>query len=104
MTDNANLVLDQFRADAADFIQAVDSIAAIEREAFLARVSHCLAQLYRSALDLPIVEPDTTGTDDTPFATEEWSELCNSLRSKIGPLDAYWEIVDSANKESPVQG
>ena len=104
MTDNAHLVLDRFRVDAANFIQTVDSIAAIERDAFLIRVSHCLAQLYRSALDLPSVEPDTTGTDETPFATEEWANLSNSLRSKIGPLDAYWGVFDSTKNESPVQG
>jgi hypothetical protein len=86
MTDNAHLVLDRFRADAANFIQTVDSIAAFERDAFLISVSHCLAQLYTSALDLPTVEPDTTSTDETPFATEEWANLCNSLRSKIGGL------------------
>ena len=103
MTDNVHLVLDRFRAAAANFIQTVDSIAAIEREAFLARLSHCLAELYRSALDLPAVEPDTTGTDETPFATEEWTKLFNSLRGKIGPLDAYWGIFDSTENESPVQ-
>ena len=104
MTDNEHLVLDRFRAAAANFIQTVDSIAAMESEVFLARLSHCLAELYRSALDLPTVEPDTTGTDETPFATEEWANLSDSLRSKIGPLDAYWGVFDSTENESPVQG
>jgi hypothetical protein len=97
-------VLDRFRAAAANFIQTVDSAAAIEREAFLARLSNCLAELYSSALDLPAVEPDTTDIDETPFATEKWAELCSSLRGKIGSLDAYWGIFDSTENQSPVQG
>ena len=104
MADNVHLVLDRFRAAAANFTQTVDSVAAMERDAFLGRVSHCLAELYSSALDLPATEPDTTSIDETPFAAEKWAELCNSLRSKIGPLDAYWGIFDTTENESPVQG
>ena len=54
------------------------------------------------------MKPDTAGIDETPFAAEKWAELCNSLsgklRSKIGPLDAYWEVFDSTENEPPVQG
>lgn len=103
MTENIQLVLDRLREAAANFVHTVDSSSAMEREAFLARLSHCLAELYSSALDLPAVEPDTTGTDETPFATEKWAELYNSLRGKIGPLDAYWEIFDSTERNSAVQ-
>jgi hypothetical protein len=108
MSDNVHLVLDRFRAAAAEFIQTVDSVGAMEPDAFLGRLSHCLAELYSRALDLPAVEPDTTGIDETPFAAEKWAELCNSLRgrlrSKIGPFDAYWGVFDSTENESPVQG
>jgi Domain of unknown function (DUF5063) len=104
MTDNVHLELDRFRAAAENFIQTVDSVAAIEREPFMARLSHCLAELYSSALDLPAVEPDTTSIDETPFDTEKWAELCNALRGKIGPLDTYWKIFDSTENEPPVQG
>jgi Domain of unknown function (DUF5063) len=104
MTDSAHPVLDRFRAAAASFIHTVDSVAGIECDAFLQRLSHCLAELYCTALDLPAVEPDTTGTDETPFATEKWAELCNSLRGRLGPLDAYWGVFDSTENESPVQG
>jgi hypothetical protein len=104
MTDNVHLVLDRFRAAAGNFIQTVDAVAAMERDAFLARLSHSLAELYSSALDLPSVEPDTTGVDETPFAKEKWAELYNSLRGKIGPLDGYWRIFDSTDDAPPVQG
>jgi Domain of unknown function (DUF5063) len=104
MTDNVLIVLERFRAAAENFIQTVDSVAAMDRDTFLPRLSHCLAELYSSALDLPAVEPDTTGTDETPLAAEKWAELCSSLRGKIGPLDAYWGIFDSTENESPVQG
>jgi hypothetical protein len=104
VTDNVHLVLDRFRASATKFIQTVDSLAEIPRDVFLACLSHCLAELYSSALHLPAVEPDTIGSDEPQFATEKWVKLSDSLREKIGPLDAYWEIFDSTENDSPVQG
>lgn len=104
MSENANLVLNRFRAAATTFIQIVDSAADIEREAFLSRVGHSLAELYSSALDLPVVKPGTNSIDKAPFAKEAWAELCGSLSEKIGPLDSYWRIFDSTEEESPVQG
>ena len=67
MTDKLHLVLERFRAAAANFIEAVDSMDAIEREAFLSRLSHSLAELYGRALDLPIAGPATTGVDEAAF-------------------------------------
>jgi hypothetical protein len=104
MSDSSDCVLRRFRAGATTFIEAVDSASNLERDVFLATISRCLAELYSSALYLPAVEPDTEGTDETPFATERSAELCNSLRGKIGPLDAYWTIFDSTENGAPVQG
>jgi hypothetical protein len=103
MTMNADPVMERFRAAAANFIQVVDSIAVIEREAFLARLSHCLAELYTSALDFPAVQPDTSSIDETPFAKEECNELYHLLRSKIGSFDGYWRVFDSVENLPPVQ-
>ena len=52
---------------------------------------------------MPPVKPDTSGTDELPFSTDKWDELRQSLREKIGPIDAYWEIFDSTEKQEPVQ-
>jgi hypothetical protein len=104
MTDDVHLKLDRFRAAAENFMQTVDSVAAMEREPFMARLSHCLAELYSSALDLPAVEPDTTSIDETPFDKEKWAEQFNALKGKIGSLDTYWKIFDSTENEPPVQG
>jgi hypothetical protein len=104
MADNVSPVSRRFREAAINFIQTVDSVVAMERDAFLAHLSHCLAELYASALDLPAVKPDTTSIDETPFAKEEWAELFNSLREKIGSIDGYWEVFDSTEKTAPVQG
>jgi len=104
MTDNISIVLDQFRRAARNFIQTVDSAADMQLEAFLSGVSRSLAELYSSALQLPAVEPDTSGIDTTPFAIEAWAKLYNSLREKIGSLDGYWRTFDSTDEDSPVQG
>jgi hypothetical protein len=104
MSDNLSPVLLRFRSAAADFIQAVDSTSQMECEPFLARVSHCLAELYSSALHLPPVEPDTAVASDSPPVNDELTELFRSLKQKIGPLEEYWEIFDATAKEAPVQG
>ncbi len=75
----------------------------MQSDAFLSAVSHCLAELYSSALCLPAVTPDTTSTDETPFAKHEWTELYRSLREKISPFDGYWRVFDSTEKAAPVQ-
>src|SRR5215472_2839354 len=103
MSDDSEL-MQRFRAAANKFIEAVDSAPHLETETFLANVSHRMAELYSVALSLPPVEPETTGTDGAPFQTDEWNELRRLLKEKIGPLDAYWEIFDSTEKQEPVQG
>jgi hypothetical protein len=103
MTDHAEL-MKRFRTAATKFIDAVDSAPQLEREAFLAGVSRSMAELYAVALSLPSVKSDTSGTDERPFPTDKWNDLRQSLREKIGPIDAYWEIFDSTEKQEPVQG
>jgi Domain of unknown function (DUF5063) len=63
-----------------------------------------LAELYSVALHLPVIEPDTAKTNETPFPTEAWAGLFHSPREKLGPLDMYWELFDSTKKEDLVQG
>jgi len=85
-------------------MQTVDSVAPIEREPFIARLSHCLAELYSAALNLPAVEPDTTSIDETSFDKGKWAEQFVALRDTIGSLDTYWRVFDSTENKPPVQG
>ena len=94
----------RFRAAETKFIEVVDSAPHLETEAFLASVSHSMAELYSIALSLPAVEPETTNLDGVSLRTDKWDELRRSLREKIGLLDTYWTIFDSTEKEEPVQG
>jgi len=103
MTDHTE-VLRRFRTAATKFIDAVDSAPQHEREAFLAGLSRSMIDLYGVALSLPSVKPETSGTDGPRLPIEKWNELRQSLREKIGPFDAYWEIFDSTKNEPPVQG
>jgi hypothetical protein len=108
MADSVHLALERFCAAAANFIQTVDSMVAVDREPFLVLLSDSLSELYSAALHLPAVEPDTVGDDEESLAPEEWArlslELANLLREKIGPLDTYWSVFDSTENESPGQG
>ena len=96
--------LHRFRSVATNFIQTVDSAAQMERDPFLTRIGHCLAELYSTALHLPPVAPDTTTVTDRSPVKDELEELFHSIRQKIGPLDEYWEIFDATAKDAPVQG
>jgi len=44
--------------------------------------------------------------ESTPEAaaahTEEWTKLSDNLRQILGPLDGYWEVFDSTQKEEPI--
>ena len=104
MDDNRGLGLHRFRVAATHFIETVDSSPRLERGIFLSSVSRCLAELYSSALDLPAVEPDTAAAGETPFPTAQWAGLFQSIKEKIGPLDAYWTVFDSTEKEAPAEG
>jgi Domain of unknown function (DUF5063) len=104
VNDNIHSVLDRFRATATKFIQTVNSAAEIPRGAFLGRLGQSLAELYSSALHLPVGELDTSSTDEPQLDREKWAKLTDSLRQKLGPLDAYWEIFDSTENGSSVQG
>jgi hypothetical protein len=84
MPGNVPIVLDRFRSAATNFIQTVDSSRTVEREVFLASVSHRLAELYHYALDLPAVEPETASIDETPA-----SSLCVCCRSVRWPCSSY---------------
>ncbi len=103
MSDNIEL-MHRFGASAMKFIELVDAAPHFETEAFLANVSHSMAELYSVALSLPVVEPETTDTNEAPFQTDRWAELRRSLEKKIGPLDTYWTIFDFTEKQEPVQG
>jgi hypothetical protein len=104
MNNNLDSVLQRFRAAAAKFIETVDLLHQLERDAFLADMSRCLSELYCSALYLPAVVPDTTTIDETPFPIDEWKTLERSLTEKIGPIDSYWQVFDSTENADPVQG
>lgn len=104
MGDNLGPALQRFRVAATNFIETVDSLSNLERETFLSSVSRCLAELYSSALHLPVVEPETAMADETLFPTEQWAALLQAIKDKIGPQDAYWQVFDSMEKEAPVEG
>lgn len=104
MNDTYGPLLERFFASAMRFVECVDSASTLERDAFLVRVGRCLAELYCTALDIPVVESETERPDDTPFPMEQWRAQYDSLREKIGDRDTYWVVFDSTEKEEPIQG
>lgn len=103
MRDNIELMR-KFRDAAKKFIETVDSAPHLETEAFLAILSHNMAELYCNALALPAVEPQTTNSEGSAFQSDKWDELRHSLKEKIGSLDTYWTVFDSTERQEPVQG
>jgi hypothetical protein len=103
MSDNIEL-MQRFHAAATKFIEAVDSAPHLEAETFLASVSHRMAELYSIALSLPAVEPESSGTDEPTLGADELTELHQSLKEKIGPIDTYWTVFDFTKNQEPVEG
>jgi hypothetical protein len=104
MNNELEQTISRFRQAALEFLGIVDASANFPREGFLAMVVNSLAELYSSALRLPVVEPDTAETDNAPFRAQEWATLFNSLKEKIGSDDGYWTVFDSTEQRDPVQG
>ena len=104
MDNELERTLSRFRQAVLEFVGTVETSANFPRESFLAKVGNSLAEVYASALRLPLVEPDTPETNDAPFRTQEWGTLFNSLREKIGSHDGYWTVFDSTDKCDLVQG
>ena len=102
MSDHTEL-MQRFRAAATNFLPVVDSAPHLETDTFLAKVSHSMAKLYSLALSLPALEPQTSGSNDSPFQKDRSDELRHSLKQKIGPLDSYWAIFDSTAQQEPVK-
>ena len=101
-------MLDRFYAAARSFMTCVDSASTLASDAFLIQTSHCLAELYGAALDVPVVEPESEHLVDARRPAEErlkeWNERYVSLKEKLGASDAYWVVFDSTKQEEPVQG
>ncbi len=104
MNDTLDPVLQRFEAAAMKFIACVDSASTLERDVFLANVGLCLAELYYTALEIPVVEPESESPDDTPFPVDQWQEQYRVLREKIGDADLYWTVLIPTENEEPVQG
>jgi hypothetical protein len=95
---------DQFAALAQDFIDLIDA-GELSPAELLDRVQKILPILYRSALDLPDVDP-TDEEENDRLSHEQWNQLFQGIKKKIGEWAHYQEMFDpyDFSELSPVVG
>jgi hypothetical protein len=97
--------IEEFRVAADRFVQALSTSSIKESTLgeFLKRVELSLIDIYRAALLIPEVEPETTEIDDSKIPREELDPICRALQEKLGKSDVYWSIFDSTEKSEPYE-
>ena len=71
MNNELEQTISRFWRAALEFVGVVEASANFPSEGFLAMVGNSLAELYSSALRLPLVEPDTAEIDNARFRMQE---------------------------------
>src|SRR5580698_7837462 len=99
--DDARLV-GHFVATARRFCSIVDSLSSMDRTDLLAEIYRILPKLIDQAISLPDVDLSDSNEqiEETSGATfsikdrhnkQEWEQLCNPLKEKLGDWDFYRE-------------
>ena len=104
--DNAEIA-GRFAGIANRFCSVVDSASSMERSDLLLEVYRTLPKLIDEAISLPDVKP---GDSEDPIkrsvrqGVQEWSELYNLLKEKLGDWDRYWQVFDPTEDDEAIFG
>lgn len=98
---DAALFYDQFRRHAQRFVSLVERGEALPTHSFLIEVATALAELCAIALTLPEIEAQTHTKPDVDVATPS---VVETLKTRLGNVDAHWEVFDPTKKSEPVRG
>jgi hypothetical protein len=107
--------VNRFGRIAQQYCSLVDSRSALDKSEFLVRVYRMLPGLIAEASRLPRVsfsdeeneEPDATISKirgETEMRQQEWRELYDSLREKLGDWDLYWMAFDPRTDNEAIHG
>ncbi len=83
-----------FAGCARKYCTLVESHKSLEAREFIIRAAPLLAELYKCALELPDVEPETDDPIGKEVGHECWAALYSEIGSKLGKWDTYRTIFD----------
>lgn len=107
---------DRFSAVAHRFCAVVDSAAGFEKKELLSQFYPILPKLIDEAIHLPDVElsdsdeqieKKTSGASRrmaTRQSQQEWGQLYNLLKERLGDWDLYWQVFDPTEDSEAIYG
>jgi hypothetical protein len=114
VVDNAEIA-GRFAGIASQFCSLVDSAANMKRTDLLLKIYRILPKLIDAAISLPDVAPsdsdDPIEENSLPASrqharrsTQEWGQLYNLLKEKLGDWDQYWQVFDPTEDKEALSG
>lgn len=114
VNDNTGIT-SRFAEIASRFCSVVDSASTIERADVLLQIYRILPKLIDEAISLPdllLSENDEPIGDSVPpisranvrRSVQEWGQLYNSLKEKLGDWDGYRQVFDPTEDKEAVTG
>lgn len=106
---------ERFGLIAKQFCSVIDSRFSLERADFLLKIYRMLPILISEGIDLPPVEFSDDENQEqearirqarakTEMRQEEWNQLYNSLKEKLGDWDLYWQVFDPRTDNEAIHG
>ena len=100
-------VASRFASIARQFCAAVDSASSMDKIELLARIYPILPELIGEAIGLPDValsEIATVHLNVSRKEQQEWGQLCNLLKEKLGDWDLYHQVFDPTEDSEAIFG
>lgn len=98
----------EFSFVASQFCAVVDSAPSLDRVEFLSRIYEVLPRLIHQGIVLPAVSPsdvdDREEIKRTRVKQEEWGQLYDSLKEKLGDWNLYWQVFDPTKDSEAIYG
>ena len=103
--DNAE-VADRFGVAAKRFCSIVDSISHMDKVEFVVQIYRVLPKLIDQAIEMPDVKGSDRGGQKSSqkIRYEEWEQLYNSLKEKLGDWDLYHQVFDPTRDKEAIVG
>lgn len=114
LADNAEIAA-RFAVVANRFCSVVDSASSTERADLLLQIYRILPKLIDEAISLPDVrlsdsDDQVEGSGQPAFranvrpSVQEWGQLYNLLKEKLGDWDRYWQVFDPTEDDEAIFG
>lgn len=105
----------RFGLVAQRYCSLVDSRSTLNKAEFLLQIYRTLPELVAEAIRLPLVEFEDDENEEqeaslrqiqteTRIKQEEWNQLYNDLKEKLGDRDLYWQVFDPRTDNEAIHG